>query len=509
VKRVAIFWPGDYRDRPNELARPQIVEATAQLERTLKRLGYAPDVIDGFITRPGEAIRKLGPVDDPMVGLYVHWAYAPHTCDGVVGKDNPLLLASNFSGQWPGLVALLNTAASLESLGRPYSRIWTDQRDWSADERFTERLDLWCRSGRIAYDEEDLHVAPTVGASAHGLAESVVHAIQRRRVLALMLGDTSMGMINGYFGPRLLARHGFLEHKVDQAWLPARLPAVSSERVEGAFRFVRERGVTFHWGEEGADDFTEAATRTQLQMYLAVLDLVKEFQADCLGWQYQLGLLPVLPPSDFCEGLFNSACRPESNGEAIITSTEADQGNLVPMELMKRLLAAKGLHPAVMFHDVRWGAEHQGRWLWVLLNSGSCGAYAFNHDPATLAGVHSYRQPSGYFPIAGGTFTGESLPGAVTWARAYIRDEVLWMDIGRGEVVKLPAKIRDAWWTGTTRQWPFMAADLGCARETIMAHYMSNHIAVAYGDIFEEMVACSQILGFKVRVLASKPPARA
>ena len=65
----------------------------------------------------------------------------------------------------------------------------------------------------------------------------------------------------------------------------------------------------------------------------------------------------------------------------------------MPMELMKRLLHAKGLHEAVMFHDVRWGAEHDGRFLWVLLNSGSSGAYAFNHDPDTLRGVHTYRQP--------------------------------------------------------------------------------------------------------------------
>ena len=35
--------------------------------------------------------------------------------------------------------------------------------------------------------------------------------------------------------------------------------------------------------------------------------------------------------------------------------TEADQGNLLPMELMKRLLEAKGLHRRVIFHDVRWG----------------------------------------------------------------------------------------------------------------------------------------------------------
>jgi L-fucose isomerase-like protein len=503
VKKIALYWPGDYRAQPNEWARPQINQATEQLQQALKKLGRTTYLVPGFLTRPDEAIAKLGPIDDPIIGVFVHWTYGPHTCDGVVGKDNPLLLASNFSGTWPGLVALLNTGACLESLNRRFSRIWTSAADWSADPLFMDRLDEWCSAGQIRYPEKDLHYAAAVSPEARQQGEAAAAGIRAQRILALMLGDTSMGMINGYFGPRLLARHGFAEHKVDQAWLPVRMKDVKPERVEAAFRWVRDKGVTFHWREKDATDFTEDATRTQLQMYLAVLDLLAEFKADCLGWQYQLGLLPVLPPSDFCEGLLNSTCRPESNGDLVITSTEADQGNLVPMELMKRLLLQKGLHQAVMFHDVRWGGLHEGRWLWVLLNSGSCGAYAFNHDPDTLRGVHSYRQPAGYFPIAGGTFAGESLPGPITWARSYLRADELWMDIGRGEVVKLPPTVRDAWWEGTTRQWPFMAADLGCAMETVMAHYMSNHIAVAYGDIFGEMVAASQALGFRVRVLAS------
>jgi L-fucose isomerase-like protein len=501
MKKVGIFWPGDYRCKPNEWAKPQANEATEQLQQSLGKLGRTPYLVPGFLTRPDEAISKLGPIDDPLIGVFVHWAYAPHTCDGVAGKTSPLLLASNFSGTWPGLVALLNTSASLDSINRPYCRIWTSAPDWTKDATFMERLDEWCSTGQIRYCEGELHYAAAVTPEAQALAERVVADIRRRRVLALMLGDTSMGMINGYFGPRLLLRHGFAEHKVDQAWLPERLKKVTDQRVVEAFRFVQEKGVTFHWREKDAEDFTEEATKTQLRMYLAVLDLLDEFKADCLGWQYQLGLLPVLPPSDFCEGLLNSVCRPESNGDLVITSTEADQGNLVPMELLKRLLRAKGLHQAVMFHDVRWGGTHDGRWLWVLLNSGSCGAYAFNHDPDTLQGVHSYRQPAGYFPIPGGTFAGESLPGRITWARAYLKNDVLWMDVGRGEAVKLPPKVRDAWWEGTTRQWPFMAADLGCSMETVMAHYESNHVAVAYGDVFGEMVAASQALGFRVRVL--------
>jgi L-fucose isomerase-like protein len=355
--------------------------------------------------------------------------------------------------------------------------------------------------GRIDYPEDELAYAAPVSAGAAAMARRVADGIRRRRALLLMLGDTSMGMINGYFGPRLLTRHGFTEHKVDQAWIIDRGRRIPDRRIDDALRFVKDRGVTFHWGEPDALDFTESSTREQLRDYLAVLDLVDEFKADCLGWQYQLGLIPLRPPSDFAEGLFNSSCRPESNGDTIACATEADQGNAVPMELMKRLLKEKGLHQAVMFHDVRWGATHEGRFLWVLLNSGSCGAYAFNHDPETLRGAHSYRQPSLYFPTPGGTFAGESLPGEMTWARAYVKGGALWMDVGRGEVVKLPPEVRDSWWEGTTRQWPFMAADLGISRDTLMAHYLSNHVAVAYGDIFGEMVALSQELGFRVRVL--------
>jgi L-fucose isomerase-like protein len=504
TKRVAVFWPGDYRARPNEWALDQSKEATERLCSALRKLGRTPYLVEGYLTRPDQAIAKLGPIDDPMIGLFVHWTYAPHTVDGVAGKDNPLLLASNFSGKWPGLVALLNTGASLESIGRLASRIWTDQADWTADARFMERLNEWCQRGRIEYSMAELGDGPALEATKTPAAAEVLGGIQKKRILALMLGDTSMGMINGYFGPRLLYPIGFSEHKVDQAWLIERTRDVSDGRVDDAFRFIQEKGVTFHWQEAGDNDFTPAATREQLRGYLAVLDLLDEFKADCVGWQYQLGLLNLLPPSDFAEGLLNSHARPEGNGHVVITSTEADQGNLIPMELMKRLLEAMGLPGAVMFHDVRWGARHDGRFLWVLLNSGSCGAYAFNHDPSSLAGVHSYRQPAGYFPVPGGTFAGVSLPGPITWARAWIdRHGKLVMDLGRGLSVELPEETRETWWRGTTRQWPFMAADLGCTMETIMAHYMSNHIAVAYGDIFDEMVALSRSLGFRVRVLSS------
>ncbi|MBN1881715.1 MAG: fucose isomerase [Deltaproteobacteria bacterium] len=502
--RIGIFWPGDYREKPNEDALPQMTEATRRLEAALDRLGKKHYRIDGFLTRPHESIEKLGPVDDPLIGVFAHWVYGPHTTDGTVGKDTPLLLASNFSGTWPGLVGLLNTSACLETVGRRHSRIWTDAVDWTKDDAFIAGLEQWCSVGSVSYPKDAIAYSAPVDEGAVRIAREVAGEIEKRRILILMLGDTSMGMINGYFGPRLLSRVGFAEHKVDQAWLVARGRDIDQRRIEDAYRFVVDKGVVFHYDDPGAGDFDANATKEQLRDYLTVLDLVGEFKADCIGWQYQLGLIPLRPPSDFAEGLLNSGCRPEGTGTTIVDSTEADQGNVIPMELMKRILQKKGMGEGVMFHDVRWGAEFDGRFLWVLLNSGSSSAYAFNHDMKSLKGVHSYRQPAAYFPNPGGTFTGESLPGKITWARSYIKDDELWMDVGKGEVVKLPEATRDAWWEGTNRQWPFMAADMGISRDTLMAHYMSNHAAVAYGDIFGEMVALSRELGFKVRVLKER-----
>ena len=114
TKKVFMFWPGDGRKIPNELALPSIQNATRQLERAVRKVGREPHLIEGFISKPHESIEKLGPIDDPLIAVCVHWFYATHTTEGVVGKQNPLLLASNFSGQWPGLVGLLNTGASLE-----------------------------------------------------------------------------------------------------------------------------------------------------------------------------------------------------------------------------------------------------------------------------------------------------------------------------------------------------------------------------------------------------------
>src|SRR5438046_8006457 len=84
MSTIYSFWPGDYRPTPNEWALPQVTEATGQLEAALKKLGHQPRRIEGFLTKPHESRNRLGPIDDPQIGLFCHWAYGPHTTEGTV-----------------------------------------------------------------------------------------------------------------------------------------------------------------------------------------------------------------------------------------------------------------------------------------------------------------------------------------------------------------------------------------------------------------------------------------
>ena len=206
ARKVAIYWPGEYVAKPNELARPQAEESTRQLERALKQMGMHPYRVEGFIDRPHKSIEKLGPIDDPMIGVHVHWVWGAHTVDGTVGRDNPLLLASNYKRQWPGLVGLMNTSACLWSVDRAHSRIWTDADDWTTDPVFMERLEEWCTTGRISYSTAGVSGAAPVSHAEIAVARKVAEDIRNRRVMIMMLGDTSQGMINAYFGSRLLTR---------------------------------------------------------------------------------------------------------------------------------------------------------------------------------------------------------------------------------------------------------------------------------------------------------------
>merc|ERR1711991_290858 len=61
----------------------------------------------------------------------------------------PILTVANWSGEWPGLVGLLNLNASLTKMNKKYSTIWSVNFD---DEFFLSKIEEWLKTGEIKHD---------------------------------------------------------------------------------------------------------------------------------------------------------------------------------------------------------------------------------------------------------------------------------------------------------------------------------------------------------------------
>ena len=191
-----------------------------------------------------------------------------------------------------------------------------------------ERLDEWC-STRAASPTPKTR-SPTTRRSPPAAARSpptVADEIQRRRVLILMLGDTSMGMINGYFGPRLLNRHGFTEHKVDQAWIIDRGRRIDEKRIDDAFAFVKEQGRHVPLGRARRRRLRRARdARAAPRLPVGPRPACTSSRPTASAGNTSSASSRCVPPRDFAEGLLNSTCRPESNGDTIACAPRPTRG---------------------------------------------------------------------------------------------------------------------------------------------------------------------------------------
>ncbi len=125
------------------------------------------------------------------------------------------------------------------------------------------------------------------------------------------------------------------------------------------------------------------------------------------------------------------------DGQAFPHFNEADEGVAVDALVTNRVWTAMGLDPATTLHDVRWGEEHDGRFVWVFEISGSVPA---SHLEGGYAGAEGWRQDPVFFPAGGSTINGVSKAGEIVWSRVYIADGVLQVDLGRASAVSCPRR---------------------------------------------------------------------
>ena len=488
---------GDLRATANRAGWPAQVELEARLTEAFAREGvelkrghpYDPAVEHGFVSsqRQGmDVFRGIDP-DAPLVVAEAVWQYTHHVLAGLRAHRGPILTAGNWSGQWPGLVGLLNLNASLTKAGRRFDSIWS--RDYS-DPFAQDAIREWLTTQRITHDTSharDLDPSALRGPDAE-LGKRLAGELRRDKAILGVFDEGCMGMYNAIIDDELLNPAGIYKERLSQSALYARMRTVPDSEARAALDWLLARGMQFRYGTDEATELTEAQVLVQLKMYVAAVRIAADFGCAAIGIQYQQGLKDLVPASDLAEGLLNNRERPPVldattgaelyGGEPLPHFNEVDEGCAVDALVTNRIWTALGLDPATTLHDVRWGDWYGDEFVWVFEISGAVPA---SHLIGGYAGAVSERQSPVYFGLGGGTLKGICKPGEVVWSRVFVMAGALHVDLGRATSVELPEAETERRWRATSYEWPIMHAVLhGVTRDQMMARHRANHIQVAY-----------------------------
>ena len=500
AREILLIASGDLRQSANQKCWPAQAQMEEKLIAAFKGEGftlsrahpYDPHLGHGFIfnQRMGMDVFTHIHPESPLVVAEAVWQYSNHVLAGLLSHRGPILTVANWSGEWPGLVGMLNLNGCLHKAGVKFSTLWSKDFD---DEIFKEGLREWLRDHRITYDQNHVHrlVLKNLPAEERNLGRSLAKQVKTRKAILGVFDEGCMGMYNAIIEDYLLNPLGVYKERLSQSALVAAMRDVTEVEAQKVRDWLDGRGVTFVTGPNEETDLTDRQILEQCKMYIAAVRIANDFGCDVIGIQYQQGLKDMAPASDLVEGLLNNVERPPVfakdgrelyAGQPLPHFNEADECAGLDLLVTNKVWTAMQLDPASTLHDVRWGERYTGNgiddFVWVFQISGAVPA---SHIAGGYAKAVSERQPAMYFHLGGGTLKGICKPGAVVWSRVFVEAGRVHVDMGRATAVELPAEETERRWQATTPQWPIMHVILhGVSRDQFMARHHANHLNVAY-----------------------------
>lgn len=511
-KEILLVANGDLRLSANRMCWPAQRDMEAQLTAAIEGAGgsvrraheYDATKQHGFIDSQKRGLEVFRSIDRkaPLVVAEAVWQYSQHILPGLMSHEGPILTVANWSGQWPGLVGMLNLNGSLTKAGVEYSTLWSGD---FTDEFFLSNLQRWTAGHRVRHQQSHVHPAADLILPHRAMLaghEAADELLSSKAILGVF-DEGCMGMYNAIIPDHLLNATGVFKERLSQSALWAAMQQVTEDEAQAIRNWLDAKGMRFQTGPDEATDLTDAQILLQCRMYIAALRIADDFGCDAIGIQYQQGLKDICPASDLVEGLLNNVDRPPARsvdgrvlfeGKAMPHFNEVDECAGLDALVTNRVWTKLGFDPETTLHDLRYGESYdfggRDQFVWVFEISGSVPP---KHLIGEYAGAVSERQPPMYFPLGGGTIKGVSKPGEVVWSRIFIEDETLKADVGLAEVVELPEEETERRWRITTPQWPIMhGVTRGISRDRMMGRHKSNHIQVAYApDIAAARLALS------------------
>lgn len=511
MKTITLIASGDLRLSANQTCWAAQEEMEQKLAEAFSKFGCVIKRAHAY-----DAHKKHGLIDSQKMGIAVFenidptaplivaeslWQNSHHVLAGLTTHQGPILTVANWSGQWPGLVGLLNLNGSLTKAGVKYSSIWSENFD---DAFFLNGIEEWLQTGVVKHDQKHTKSFDLVKIPVNDelVGRSFAQSFRKKKAIMGVFDEGCMGMFNAIIPDDALHATGVFKERLSQSTLYATMLTVTDIEAEKVLEWLLEKGLTFNWGTDPVEELTREQTLEQCKMYIAALRIADDFGCATIGIQYQQGLKELCAASDLVEGLLNNTDRPpvySKDGRELFADkalphfNEVDEcaglDSLITYQLWNQL----GMSGENTLHDLRWGQDYRGNgiddFVWVFLISGAAPPAHFVNG---YRGAFSDRQPPMFFPKGGGTLRGVSKPGNIVWSRVYVVGNKLYADLGVGEVVDLPEAETNRRWNETTPQWPIMHGVIkGVSRDQMMAKHKANHIHVVYTpDLASAHKAC-------------------
>ncbi len=448
---ILLVASGDLRTSANEVCWAAQQELESSLAQAVQQCGFRltrahqprKGEKHGFIDSQRQGMEVFSKIDPqaPLIVAEAVWQYSHHVLAGLMTHEGPILTLANWSGQWPGLVGMLNLNGSLTKAGVNYSTLWAE--DFS-DEAFIAKLKKWLTTGKLKHATS--HVRPLKKIKIPGRCEEVgtklANELLTQKAIMGVFDEGCMGMFNAIIPDHLLNATGVFKERLSQSALYYESTQVSDQEAQAVRQWMEDKGMTFKTGKQHESDLTDAQILTQCKMYIAAVRIADDFGCDTIGIQYQQGLKDLMPASDLVEGTLNNKSRPPVKsrdgkrelyrGQAIPHFNEVDECAGIDGLMTHRIHRELGQPTENTLHDLRWGDwDPTGTtkdYVWVFLISGSVPPAHFQRG---WKDATSYRQPAMYFPSGGGTIQGVSKPGEIVWSRVFVAKNRLNIDIGQ------------------------------------------------------------------------------
>jgi hypothetical protein len=206
---------GDLRLSANQTCWPTQAKLEADFTAAVEALGWSvqrghpfdEEAGHGFIDsqRAGIEIFKQIPPDVPLVVVEAVWQYSHHVLPGLRTHAGPILLVANWSGEFPGLVGLLNLGASLTKAGVPHSVLWSEDftDDWAR-----AGLRTWLETGALEHDTSHVRDLPALNGPDADLGRELADRLRHEKAIIGVFDEGCMGMYNAIIDDELLNPFG-------------------------------------------------------------------------------------------------------------------------------------------------------------------------------------------------------------------------------------------------------------------------------------------------------------